>query len=258
MVLVWIGGEGGYAHLGSLNGSETSNKINREIAIQLHSSDVYNYLKRVFDWDWQASTALYLPLVARGWRPPGPPAGYPLISEVLYNPTGSDDAGEWVEIYNPTNQPVLLAGWYVGDVGLAGEYGSGLYRFPPGATLAANGVLVVARQAAAVETFTPDFEFLVDAAHNNPLVPDMVPAGGWDGFGLALGNLGDEVLLLDSKASPVDVLVYGTGHYPGTFPHPGVGTSGHSLERRPAAHDTDDCSLDFFDRYPPAPGTVNR
>ena len=30
---------------------------------------------------------------------------------------------EWVKIYNPTDQPVPLAGWYVGDVGPAGEYG---------------------------------------------------------------------------------------------------------------------------------------
>jgi hypothetical protein len=258
MVLVWIDGEGGYAHLGSLNGSETSNKINREIAIQLHSSEIYDYLKRVFDWDWQTSRALFFPLVARGWRPPGPPAGYPLISEVLYNPTGNNDAGEWVEIYNPTNQPVLLLDWFLGDVGPGGEFGSGLYRFPPGATVPANGALVVARQAAAVEAFTPDFEFLIDAAHNNPLVPDMVHAGSWDGFGFALGNLGDEVLLLDPNGAPIDVLAYGDGHFPGTLPHPGLSTSDHSLERRPAARDTDDCSVDFFDRYPPTPGIVNR
>ncbi len=258
MVLVWLDGEGGYAHLGSLNGSETSNKINREIAIQLRSDEVFGYLQQVFEWDWYISNPSYLPLVARDWSPPSPPVGYPLISEVLYNPSGVDEAGEWVEIYNPTDQPIDLSGWHLGDVGPAGEFGSGLYKFPPGAFLPGNGVLLIARQAADVAGFTPDFEFLVDTRPDDPRVPNMVPAGGWDGFGFALGNAGDEVILLDAAAAPADVLVYGTGHYPGVLPHPGVGASDHSLERRPAIYDTDDCSHDFFDRYPPAPGTVSR
>jgi hypothetical protein len=177
---------------------------------------------------------------------------------VLYNPTGSDDTGEWVEIYNPTHQPVELADWQLGDAGSGGEFGSGLYKFPAGATLAAHGVVVVARQATAVEEFRPDFEFLTDTPQDDPLVPNMVPAGSWDGFGFALGNLGDEVLLLNPTGTPVDVLVYGKGHFPGTIAHPGLSTSGHSLERRPASHDTDDCSVDFFDQFPPTPGKVDR
>jgi uncharacterized repeat protein (TIGR01451 family) len=258
MVLVWLTEKGGYAHLGSLNGSETSNKINREIAVQLRSDEVYTYLKRVFDWDWATSNPLFLPLVTRDWRSPEPPVGYPLISEVLYDPIGVEEAGEWVEVFNPTGRLVDLSAWYLGDVGPLGEYGSGLYTFPPGAVLRADGVLLIARQAADTIGFTPDFEFLVDPLRDDPQVPNMVPAGSWDGFGFALGNAGDEVLLSDSTSSPIDVLVYGAGHYPGVLPHPGVGTSGHSLERRPAIYDTDDCSHDFFDRYPPAPGTVSR
>ena len=67
-----------------------------------------------------------------------------------------------------------------------------------------------------------------------------------------------EGALLDAQATPVDVLVYGGGRYPGVTPHPGVSASGHSLERRPAIYDTDDCSHDFFDRNPPDPGSVHR
>ena len=89
-------------------------------------------------------------------------------------------------------------------------------------------------------------------------VPNMVPAGSWDGFGFALGNAGDEVILLDAMAAPVDALVYGAGEAVGVIPHPGVSASGHSLERRPAIYDTDDCSQDFFDRNPPDPGAVSR
>ena len=136
-----------------------------------------------------------------------------------------------------------------------GEYGSGLYRFPAGATLVAEGVIVLAHQADDV-AFTPDYELLVDPHRDDPAVPNLVPAGAWDGFGLALGNEGDEVLLLDAAQTPVDVVVWGDGTYPGVVPHPGGLDQGHSLERRPPREDSNDCSRDFFDRYPPTPGEL--
>ncbi|MBI3739546.1 MAG: hypothetical protein HY258_10915, partial [Chloroflexi bacterium] len=53
--------------------------------------------------------------------------------------------------------------------------------------------------------------------------------------------------------SAVDVVTYGTGSYPGVVAHSTVAT-GHSLERSPANHDTNNCSVDFVDRNPPTPG----
>jgi uncharacterized repeat protein (TIGR01451 family) len=256
MVLVWLDDEGGYVHVGSLNGGETASKANRELVIQIRSDPLFHYLKRVFDWDWYACSPILLPLVMRGWAAPLPPVPYPLISELLYDPTGAAEGGEWVELFNPTRDTLDLSGWRLGDVGPAGEYGSGLYAFPPESILPPGGIFLVARQADDVVGFVPDFEFVIDPARNDPAVPDMQPAGSWDGFGFALGNTGDEVILLDAAGTPVDVLVYGAGLFPGIVPHPGVITAGHSLERRPAIYDTDDCSRDFFDRYPPGPGSL--
>jgi hypothetical protein len=122
--------------------------------------------------------------------------------------------------------------------------------------LPVGGVILIARQAADVRGCSPDLEFLVDPLRDAPDVPNMIPAGSWDGFGFALGNTGDEVILFDSALDLVDALVYGSGSCAGVIPHPGVAASGHSLERRPAIYDTDDCSQDFFDRYPPDPGQV--
>lgn len=51
MVLVQAGGIG-WVHVGSLNGSEASAKINRELALQVQSDDVYNYLAVAFWQDW--------------------------------------------------------------------------------------------------------------------------------------------------------------------------------------------------------------
>lgn len=65
MVLAQIDGMG-YVHVGSLNGSEAANKINREIALQVQSNAAYAYLAQVFELDWTLSApAVLLPLLMR-------------------------------------------------------------------------------------------------------------------------------------------------------------------------------------------------
>ena len=54
MVLVQLSNGSSYVHIGSLNGSETSSKVNRELAIQIQSNAAYRYLADIFDYDWQA------------------------------------------------------------------------------------------------------------------------------------------------------------------------------------------------------------
>jgi hypothetical protein len=48
-------GTAGYVHLGSINGSETSNKLNRELATQVESLGAFRYWARVFHYDWSVS-----------------------------------------------------------------------------------------------------------------------------------------------------------------------------------------------------------
>lgn len=66
MVLLEQGAKG-YVHLGSINGSETSNKLNRELATQVESSEAERYWRQVFDYDWGTTTfapqRLFLPLI---------------------------------------------------------------------------------------------------------------------------------------------------------------------------------------------------
>lgn len=57
----------GFVHLGSINGSETSNKLNRELATQVESPDAYHYWANVFQYDWSTTEFAphkdYLPLL---------------------------------------------------------------------------------------------------------------------------------------------------------------------------------------------------
>lgn len=256
MVLARLGGRG-YVHAGSLNHGELAAKGNRELALQVQSDQAYAYLRRMFDGDWWR---VYLPVVIKAFALPAPPVNHVVIGEVVYDAAGADIGREWIELYNPTSLPVSLEGWSLGDAVSDGEYASGRYLFPGGAVLPPGGVIVVAQQAADVAPLVPNFEFLLDPNRDLITVTNMVPISPtWEGFGLELGNPGDEVLLRDAAGRLVDALVWGTGNYTatGVLPHPGVSIGGHSLERRPAMYDTDDCSRDFFDRYPPDPGRVS-
>ena len=117
---------------------------------------------------------------------------------------------------------------------------------------------MVARRATAYESLgyatqpVPDFEW-----NHSSNVPDMIRTNWGDGE-CALGNSGDEVLLLDAARRVVDVLVYGTGGYPGvsSFTDVDLVYNGNSLERWPANRDSNDCGRDFRVRYTPDPGNV--
>ena len=120
----------------------------------------------------------------------------------------------------------------------------------PGGSIAPGGVIVIAQRADVFSStygLAPDFEL----RDSGPAVPDMTPVNSRIGW----GNGGDEAILRDASGEDVDVVVYGSGSYPGATPHSGVGW-GHSLERKPAARDTDDCSADFGEQYEPKPGHV--
>jgi hypothetical protein len=57
----------GFVHLGSINGSETSNKLNRELATQVESLAAHQYWVNVFQYDWATTNFAphrqYLPLL---------------------------------------------------------------------------------------------------------------------------------------------------------------------------------------------------
>jgi hypothetical protein len=251
MVLAHVDGQG-TVHVGSLNGSEASAKVNREVALQVQSDEAYAYLAAVFDYDWRTATpAVHLPRVIKAHEAPRP-ADHLLVSEVYY-PTIPEK--EWVEIYNPTALAVDLSGYKIGDAVYPDDY-EGMVRFPPGAAIDPQQVLVVAVTAAGFrEDFpghSPDFEIL----DTDPAVPNLLPYNAWGEGDWGLGNDGDEVLLLDGSNRAVDVLAYGSGSYPGVVPHPGGIAYGHSLEREPIWWDTDDCSVDFRDWPYPSPGEL--
>ncbi|MBI2332299.1 MAG: lamin tail domain-containing protein [Chloroflexi bacterium] len=258
MVLVWDGVDG-WTHTGSINGSENSVKNNRELAVQIKSTDGYNYLAQVFDYDWVVSGGGTIfpptptPTLTNTPTPTPTPSGpqYPLISEVFYDTPGTDSDEEWVEIYNPTLSPIDLSNYKLGDEETSGGT-EGMYSFPAGASIATGQKITVALKATgffALYGFNPTYEVI----DSDPSVPNMSIYSAWSSGTISLANTGDEVLLLNGSDTAVDVVTYEAGVYSGVTAHPGVAT-GHSIERSPANQDTNDCSVDFVDRPTPTPG----
>ena len=240
MVLVWDGSQG-WTHTGSINGSENSVKNNRELAIQVRSTEGFGYLSDVFNSDWVASGGASIF---------GTDPQTLLISEVFYDTPGTDSDEEWLELYNPTLYPVGLSGYKIGDEETPGGT-EGMYAFPSGASLPAWQKVVVALKSSgfyALYGFKPDFEII----DTDPAVPNMTGYSSWGSGTMALNNTGDEILLVNSADLVIDVVVYGAGVYSGVAAHPGVST-GHSLERSPLNRDTNNCAVDFVDRASPIP-----
>jgi hypothetical protein len=183
---------------------------------------------------------------------PSPPPGALLLSEVLYDPSGTEPDGEWFEIYNPGEQAISLDGYKVGDEETQGST-EGMYAFPGGALIPAGGAVIVVNKNTAFQAvygFAADFEL----SDSDPNVPNMIRYSAWGTGSLYLNNDGDELLLLNSEDQIEDALSWGSSSW--AFDPPAVDVSqSNSLERHPANQDTDSAA-DWIDQPAPNPGII--
>lgn len=108
-----------------------------------------------------------------------------MITEIMYHPQSTNDAEEWIELYNSGFSNVNLAGW---------EFTNGIsYTFPSGAStvLAGQQRLVVAANVATFQSTHPGFSGVV--------------IGGWTG---TLSNSGESVELSDAAGNVIDKVEY--------------------------------------------------
>jgi len=179
----------------------------------------------------------------------GGPEPHIVINEVYYDAdsrtactvTESDPLNEWVEIYNPTPEPVDISGWVIEDNG-------GQDIIPNSPVIPGNGFAVIAKNSSTWSFWN---------------IPDSVikiTLGSLIGNGLA--NDGDRVILKDLSGNIVDQMAY-EGDISIWNPAPpldGGGIpydlpDGHSLGRDPDGFDTD-MADDFIDFSNPTPGAL--
>ena len=156
-----------------------------------------------------------------------------LISEVLYDPLGTEPNEEWIEIFNNASSPIELTDWTISD-------NMSTDVISPTVTIPVGGCIVI---AASEDFYTsyPDFTgaivFIADGKLGN-----------------GLGNAGDRLILKDDEGTVIDQMSYGTDTT--AFDPACLGVAaGHSLERSPANVDTDTAE-DWIDQESPNPGSV--
>lgn len=190
---------------------------------------------------------LFLPPI---WQTPPPPALR--LTEVYYDTPGDDAQEEWVELVSWETAVYDLSDIKLGDEEKAGG-AEGMYRFPVGATIDPGQVIVVAQTAVGYANLTgtlPDYEFV----ESHPDVPNMRRFPIWASGDLALGNGGDDVLLLDERNQLIDAISYGDST---AVLAPAVGSvlTGQSVERIPA-HCDSNTAADWQPQTRPTPGQI--
>lgn len=196
---------------------------------------------------------LLMPVVIMNHPTPIPAIPRPLITEVLYNPTGYEPDGEWFELYNAGGVSLDLFGYKIGDQSTPGCC-EGMLAFPPGAVLRPGQVIIIAHKAVvfrSVYGFNPDYEM----ESSDEAVPVLSRYLLWAERSVELTNTGDDLLLLDGSNRVVDALSWGSSTF-AFDPSIGVVAEGYSLERYPANVDTNR-SLDWRKQNLPQPGTVD-
>ncbi|MBI5391255.1 lamin tail domain-containing protein [Candidatus Woesearchaeota archaeon] len=164
----------------------------------------------------------------------------PVISEVLYDPIGSENGGEAIELYNPTDNSIDIGGWKI-----ASESSLADATLPQGALISAYGYYLITDLGWNV---SKDNASWPSADHEETLSLTNVDAG---------------VALTLPNGTVVDAVGWGlpeniqSGLFEGT---PALGiSSGQSLERKPGfldalagnGADSNNNSVDFLVRSSP-------
>ncbi len=176
-----------------------------------------------------------------------------LITEIYYHSPGPDEEEEWIELAYFGAEPLDISRYKVGDEARAGG-NEGMMRFPDGAVIQPEQVIVVAQTAVGFRGrfgFNPDYEM----RDTDPTVPVMVHYPLWANGRILLANRGDDVLLLDDQDQIVDAVSYGDST---TFFSPAIAPvfQGQSLARIPAWCDTNSAA-DWQPLRVPTPGRIS-
>jgi hypothetical protein len=155
-----------------------------------------------------------------------------IISEVLYDPTGTDNGLEWVELYNPTTGTIDLNNYSLGNGG--SDYT--VSRVQLSGTLTPSSCWVIGGPTSNITNYLP----ILDQPINfNPDFQNASPPP--DADGIALFDV--KAISITSVTIPIDAVIYGSVNTnnlideTGTVnpPDSGVAASGKSNERIDAA-----------------------
>jgi hypothetical protein len=132
------------------------------------------------------------------------------ITEIMYDNRGDDI--EWIELYNTTNLPIDVSGWYLSDDGVYPSVGEGRVTLPEGTIIPSRGYIIVNiwNRIDFGQWNMPPAVLVVDS-----LVTDLDNLGN-DGDNVALYNASTDGTLIDGSLSTA---------------YPDLSTDGESIEK---------------------------
>ena len=163
----------------------------------------------------------------------------------MYNPELNDNYYEWIELYNPTDDPINLTNWILTDnyenetLQPDLDHGNGSMIIPP------KGFAMITDQGT---KFYDNYSISADAI--KLYVDDS-------SIGNGLGNSGDKLILKNDSDVISDSMEWIIDYedVPGTPIGPAL--DDHSLSRYKNL-DTDNSIIDFFEASNPTPGGENK
>ncbi len=242
----------------------------------------------------RASFAVAVLALSLGLAYANPAGDNVVINEIYCDPPSFYDGSEFIELYNPTDDEIDISGWVL----TGPEFGQicggeNRWQFPDGTVIAADGYIVMAKDASDDDGFLQEFPFeIVDFEQydpplsyevdhlptpnmirldDQPTYDDQVRLVGGNGYGKICGFTSNfDVVYLYTSASLitlVDLVEYGDmtecasdmcagddGADDNAFPE--IPFVGNTLGRSPASVDTDNSNVDFS-LQAPTPGYQN-
>jgi cardiolipin synthase len=168
-----------------------------------------------------------------------------LINEVMCHPTDNENTNEWIELYNPTSEPIDITGWTIGDeketdtLQAEGAHGDGTTVIPPG-----GYALITDEGTTVYETFTVAENAIRLSVDDSTLC------------GYGLNNQKEKIVLIDEAGTIIDAIEWGEDYDDVPGSPASIPSKGTSLIRYQAL-DNDDSSLDFIESTTSTPGSEN-
>jgi cardiolipin synthase A/B len=168
-----------------------------------------------------------------------------LINEIMVHPTENENTNEWIELYNPTSEPIDVAGWTIADeketdtLQADSDHGDGTTTIPP-----EGYALITDKGTTVYETATVAENAIRLSVDDSTLC------------GYGLNNQKEKIILIDLESTVIDAIEWGEDYddVPGSPAL--VPSKGNSLIRYQAI-DNNDSSLDFSESTTPTPGSEN-
>lgn len=151
--------------------------------------------------------------------------------------------GAWFDLRAFAREPISLDGYAFGDEAIPGGP-DGLAGIPAGISLMPGQSITVALDGA---SFFAAYgtHATVDLAGTDPLSLPAIALPTRAQGAVAFSALGDEIVVVDSARTNVDVVTYGAGNYAQILPIPAIGAD-EIFNRLPNGFDIDDGRLDFI------------